>query len=1212
MSYPHYPRPPVNVTPYPSSLSVNANLGQPSATPPLTIIPSGTTVLAYYQDYAWYFGVVQSYNLTRSGSLIYQVLFRSGEIRSVASSQVLSQQSNNQNIEIGSRVVVQHPTKSMFISSLVAELPSVENVFRYLLFLDDGSACYKTKDKLWVINLNENPILMLPPPYKSFIQRYFTMTGSTVKLINLNPNDSVNFTNYDNTNLQFTGKVVEVDCSIALIRYSIPSGGLAEEWIHRGSSRILSYGHNQYYSTAGDLQKHNGSAKQMQNQSSHNFDANQAAEDQQMFIKSPLKGKPYMVPPSLDPFMFSEDENAMPSVSKSAKYNTFNSWPVSNNTTSRNTTYGNQMFSPKHGSTVPQPQSPILILDESPSKDPPPYTSPKPPAPSFPSSASSNQSPSKSYNDNFMSPSSLSLSPHAYKPASVFSWSASEESGTRRRLDLSPKLSTDHDVEFDFADTILNTPVSSAVTPPTFSAPLAEKPHFEETNIEPKVKKEEVVIIDDEDNLPPLVIENESSKDKVMLLDATQIQVKDSFKNETTTRNVPMILHQEACLDNFTATSTMESSAQNGNVIEVVVHSSNNGEAFISVTPSVEVVTAPIETETVQEKEKEPEDEKIPEPLKVEIKEESSSPPITTNSRKRRMVSPVKSPKVAIPKVKINLKAISESSKDLAAQKCVKRARKQQSKDANKDSKQAIAEKKKKIAKINEMKMKSLLTPKKDPIKINSEAKISRWSSPWCCRTAGSTYRSKHQQDSDTAFGEILQKVGMLKTDEELEEGEIDDSDGDGEGDEPNDKRSPLLPTSSQCPHTCSFLCNRFSSSITSVASPFSYPIQFGWERINKNDKITYISPCGIVCMDEADVLNHLSLTKCITLYSSNFCFLPEISLDLSSSKPEFEPLYSDGDLSNGLESVPVSFLSNIGPIIKYSFHYVIDRIHDSTLNQFDSDLPSCTCEGFCTSSCPCISTLGERSECNSICSCTVGCSNRVVQRGLQQQLQIIQDDTSFRVKALHDIPKNTFICVVTGVVKKLVPESENFLFPLSHAPYATDPKETPTPEEVLTKTENPKSGPRSIFYHDDPNLITSTGLESLNRISDRELSKSVQHNMYWVKAASKYGSLQTLADPELASSYPSLLMGRREPPHRSKRLSSTSRDQCSIKTKKAEIYLDCTEYGNIGRFVPMGDNFNTEIQPVIIDSSSVPWLAIYSTSNIPKDSFLVLKSFKR
>ena len=160
MSYPHYPRPPVNVTPYPSSLSVNTNLGQTTATPPLTIIPSGTTVLAYYQDYAWYFGVVQSYNLTRSGSLIYQVLFRSGEIRSVASSQVLSQQSNNQNIEIGSRVVVQHPTKSMYISSLVAELPSVENVFRYLLFLDDGSACYKTKDKLWVINLNENPILI--------------------------------------------------------------------------------------------------------------------------------------------------------------------------------------------------------------------------------------------------------------------------------------------------------------------------------------------------------------------------------------------------------------------------------------------------------------------------------------------------------------------------------------------------------------------------------------------------------------------------------------------------------------------------------------------------------------------------------------------------------------------------------------------------------------------------------------------------------------------------------------------------------------------------------------------------------------------------------------------------------------------------------------------------------------------------------------------
>ena len=1209
MSYPHYPRPPVNVTPYPSSLSVNTNLGQTTATPPLTIIPSGTTVLAYYQDYAWYFGVVQSYNLTRSGSLIYQVLFRSGEIRSVASSQVLSQQSNNQNIEIGSRVVVQHPTKSMYISSLVAELPSVENVFRYLLFLDDGSACYKTKDKLWVINLNENPILMLPPPYKSFIQRYFTMTGSTVKLINLNPNDSVNFTNFDNTNLQFSGKIVEVDCSIALIRYSIPSGGLAEEWIHRGSTRILSYGHNQYYSTAGDIPKHNGAAKQMQNQPSNNFDTDQT-QDQQMFIKSPLKGKPYMVPPSLDPFMFSEDESAMPSVSKSAKYNTVNSWPVSNNTSSRNTTYGNQMFSPKHGAVAPQPQSPILILDESPSKDPPPYSSPKPPVPSFPSSASSNQSPSKPYNENFMSPSSVSLSPHAYKPASVFSWSASEESGTRRRLDLSPKLNLDHDVEFDFADTILNTPVSSAVSPPTFTAPSPEEIPFEETVVQTMIKKEDVVIIDDDDNLPPLVIENESSNDKVLLLDATQIQVKDSFKSESTTRNVPMILHQEACLDNFTASSTMETSTQNGNVIEVHVHSSNNGEAFISLTPAVEVVTAPMETETPEELLIEPVKKEAREPLKIEIKveEESSSPINATKSRKRRIVTPTKSPKIAIPKVKINLKAISESSKDLAAQKCVKRARKQQSKDVNKDTKQAIAEKKKKMAKMVEMNMKSLLMIKKDPIKINSEAKIARWCAPWSCRTSGNRYHSKLNRDYYTEFGEILQKVGMLKTDEDLEEGEIDDS----EGEESNDKKSPILLPSFQSPHTCSFLCNRFCSGTKSAESPYSYPIQFGWERINKNNKITYISPCGIVCMDKGDVLNHLIATKCTSLYSSNFCFLPEISLDLSTSKPEFEPLYSDNDLSNGLESASVSFISNIGPIIKYSFHYVIDLIHDSSLNQFDKDLISCSCEGVCISSCPCKTMSSDRAECNSHCSCSIGCANREVQRGLQQQLQIIQDDTSFRVKALHDIPKNTFICAVTGVVKKLVAENENFLFPLSHASYTDDLEETSTAEEVATKAENRKSNSSGTFYHDDPNLIMSTDLESMNRILHRNLSKSVQQNPYWVRAASRYGRLENLADPELMSTYPSLMMGRREPPQRSKRLSSTSKDQCPIQTKKAEIYLDCTEYGNVGRFFPIGDNFNTEIQPIIIDSSSIPWLAIYSTSNITKDSSLVLKPFKR
>ena len=1213
MSYPHYPRTPSNIASYPSNMAATSTVGQSTAPPPLTIIPSGTTVLAYYQDYAWYFGVIQNYNLTRSGTLIYQILFRSGEIRSVASSQVLNQQSNNQNIEIGSRVVVQHPTKSMFISSLVAELPATENNYRYLLFLDDGSACYKTKDKLWVINLVENPILMLPPVYKSFIQRYFTMPVSTVKLINLSSNDSVTFTNYDNTTLQFSGKVAEVDCSIAKIRYSIPNGGLAEEWIHRGSSRILSFGHshNPYYSEHSNLKKINGSSKQLTNQELDDdmVDTIQAS-DHQKFTKSPLKGKPFMVTPSLDPFMFSEDESSMPSVSKSGKYTTFNSWPVSDNTSSRNNTYGSHILSPKNSTLAshPLPQSPILILDESPINDPPPYSSPKH------NCSNNNPSPAKKPNKIFSSPEISS--PNSCNPVSVFSWSAPEESGARRHLDMSPKINLD--VEFDFADTILNTAVNSSVSD---SPPQILNAELRQCNVPFKTQtKEEIVVIDDEDdddndddNLPPLVIETESKKD-VLQLDETQLQVKDSFKSEGTSRNVPMILHQEACIDNFPSESTTDTSHQNGNVIEVVVHSSHNGEAqaFISVTPSIEIISPLISSKSNEE----------PVPVKVEtkimdsiveseIKDEKIFLQVSHNSRKRRKISPLKSPKIAIPKMKINLKALNESSKELAAQKCVKRARKQQSKECtSKDTKHALSEKKKKIAKATELKMNSLLIAKKDQIKLNPEAKIARWLAPWFAKTSGNSFHLSCSHKHKTGFGAILKKVELMKTDEELEEGELDESDGEETAQSP---MSPSPPISNKTSHKCSYLCNKFNIMPVLQDSPLNHPLKCGWQRSNKDGRIIYISPCGIICLNFMDIQKYLMSTKCTNLFTTNFCFLSDISTEISSMKPDFEPLYSDSDLSNGMEIVPVSFISNIGPIIKYSFHYVGDMIFDSKIYKFENELTSCICDKDCSHSCPC-KLKDIHSECNNLCSCSFGCSNRVIQRGLKQCLQVIQEDTSFKVKALHDISKDSYICSITGVVRHSLPEKGSFTYPLNRSLYNIElgPVIPAKPESQLLKTEFHDKSSVFDFYHDDAKLIMSSDLESANKVFEKQLQNYSSLNPHWVRTASRHSFTSALLDPNLALSYPSIHPVRRDSNLRTKQRSSCSQNNGDLSQLKSETYLDCTEYGNVGRFIPIDENFNTEIRPVIVDSSTIPWLAVYTTSNILKDSFLVMKPFKR
>ncbi|KAK8959131.1 Histone-lysine N-methyltransferase SUVR5 [Platanthera guangdongensis] len=58
--------------------------------------------------------------------------------------------------------------------------------------------------------------------------------------------------------------------------------------------------------------------------------------------------------------------------------------------------------------------------------------------------------------------------------------------------------------------------------------------------------------------------------------------------------------------------------------------------------------------------------------------------------------------------------------------------------------------------------------------------------------------------------------------------------------------------------------------------------------------------------------------------------------------------------------------------------------------------------------------------ECNSMCSCDVTCSNRVLQKGVQVKLQVFRKEANkgWGVRAGEFIPGGTFICEYIGVVK--------------------------------------------------------------------------------------------------------------------------------------------------------------------------------------------------
>lgn len=82
--------------------------------------------------------------------------------------------------------------------------------------------------------------------------------------------------------------------------------------------------------------------------------------------------------------------------------------------------------------------------------------------------------------------------------------------------------------------------------------------------------------------------------------------------------------------------------------------------------------------------------------------------------------------------------------------------------------------------------------------------------------------------------------------------------------------------------------------------------------------------------------------------------------------------------------------------------------------------------------------------ECNQRCKCSAKCHNRVMQNGMKCQLQVFATQRKgWGVRALHFIPKGTFVCAYSGQI--LTDEEANkaavdhFLAGLDHIEVALD-----------------------------------------------------------------------------------------------------------------------------------------------------------------------------
>ncbi|NWS89371.1 SETB2 methyltransferase, partial [Toxostoma redivivum] len=256
--------------------------------------------------------------------------------------------------------------------------------------------------------------------------------------------------------------------------------------------------------------------------------------------------------------------------------------------------------------------------------------------------------------------------------------------------------------------------------------------------------------------------------------------------------------------------------------------------------------------------------------------------------------------------------------------------------------------------------------------------------------------------------------------------------------------------------HKCSSAClaNRAVGSCKGE-NPLKIPILFDFQRrhakadcLSKSLDVNYKTPCGRSLRSFRDVRNYLFETECNFLFVDHFSFNTYVLLGRNTMNPE--PLVFEFDISNGAESVPVSFCNNLDharlPYFKYR---KTSWPRGYYLNNFSSlFVDSCDCTDGCIdrSKCACLqltargcnkislSPSSKRShgyhykrlegpvpsgiyECNILCRCNkLMCQNRVVQHGIQVRLQVFNTEKKgWGVRCLDDIDKGTFVCTYSG-----------------------------------------------------------------------------------------------------------------------------------------------------------------------------------------------------
>uniref|UniRef100_T1IYR1 Histone-lysine N-methyltransferase n=1 Tax=Strigamia maritima TaxID=126957 RepID=T1IYR1_STRMM len=483
----------------------------------------------------------------------------------------------------------------------------------------------------------------------------------------------------------------------------------------------------------------------------------------------------------------------------------------------------------------------------------------------------------------------------------------------------------------------------------------------------------------------------------------------------------------------------------------------------------------------------------------------------------------------------------------------------------------------------------------------------------------------------------------------------------------------------SYSPHRCSPNCLPEGSHDLNKhkgSNPLMIPMLCGWERqITKYQTsgkrvLFYRSPCGRRLRDMKEVRIYLEVTSC-SFPVDLFCFNVQVHC-----YGEFVPTRSFCnilDISYGKENIPVSCVNSINRVYPEYVEYSTERLPAKgvKINQDPEFLVGCECKGDCNDfrKCACqqltidnfrrIYPKGGREwppgykhrrlneqvisgiyECNSRCSCSKRCQNRVVQNGLQLRLQVFKtDQCGWGLRCLDDLPKGCFVCIYAG---QLLTEQEanedgaqfgdEYLAELDHIEVCERIKEGYESDVIEPELEEKGYGRDSPESGDEYNPQCDTEITNVPS-SESEFEANLYEQVAPRKRSSRRKTIEsekksvvppitednsqkpkeTESEPDIEiqeerekqfAAKPSRFKALPDPKLNTSMVKQTGMAQFGTRKYFGDDYcyiMDAKTIGNIGRYFNHSCSPNLFVQNVFVDTHDIrfPWVSFFAADYI-------------